>query len=123
MDSRKKAELILEFARSKKAHTPVILDMRKLTDITDYFIITSADSSRRIKAIADGIIEGLSKKDIKVLHIEGNGESGWVLLDCRDSVVHIFQTEKRRFYNLEKLWSDAPRVRVCRKKRARSKKV
>lgn len=83
------------------------MDMRSASGICDYFVITGAESTRKVKAIGDAVREGLSRKGMRVLHAEGERESLWVLLDFGDVVVHIFQNETRRFYNLERLWHDA----------------
>ena len=87
------------------------MDMRAVSNITDYFIICSAPSTRRVQAISEGIEEKLFKRNIKHWHIEGKREALWVLIDYGDIIVHIFYDRMRDFYNLERLWHDAPRER------------
>lgn len=101
------AKKIAELALSKKASQVVIMDLRKLTDITDYFVICSGDSDIQVKAIADAIIDGTEKKGIDVWHKEGISQRQWILLDFVDVVTHIFHKDARKYYGLEKLWSDA----------------
>ena len=107
MTSKALAKKIAGFALSKKAHNIVILDLRKLTAMTDFFVICSADSDTQVRAIAEEIREGSERAGEKVWHNEGYSESTWVLLDFVDVVVHVFHKETRSFYNLEKLWGDA----------------
>lgn len=112
MDSSQKAKLIAKLAQDKKAHDILIMDMRKVFDLTDYFIILSADSSRQIKTIADHILESMKKNGFYVWHTEGYQDSRWVLLDYGDAIVHLFIEEARRFYELERLWRDVPIEKV-----------
>ena len=86
--------------------------MRGISDICDYFLICDGSSTRRVSAIADGISEELVKHDIAPFHVEGKREALWVLLDYRDVIAHIFYGTTRGFYNLERLWGDAPRKQV-----------
>lgn len=103
------SRLIAEAASDKKARDIVIMDMRALTPPTDYFIVCSAASTTQVKAIADSIEDKLVKEhQLTFLHKEGYREGGWVLLDYGDCVAHIFIEEDRQFYNLERLWGDAP---------------
>ena len=94
----------------------VILDMKGVSDVTDFFVIASGTSERQVQAIADGIEELLSKRNVSVWHAEGTPEAQWIVLDYGDAIAHIFLQEKREFYNLERLWSIAPR-RYLEKKR------
>ncbi len=111
MDSEILVNRIGELILAKKGYDVKVLDLQKVTSFTDYFIIASADSDTHVKAIADGIEDVLTDDGIKCLHKEGFTGLNWVLLDYIDVVVHIFLKESRGFYNLEKLWGDAP-VRV-----------
>ena len=88
----------------------VLLDLRKLTSIVDYFVIATGTSRRQIHSMADEIDEAMNSAGDQKLGIEGYGESHWVLLDYGDVVVHLFDEEKRLYYDLENLWGDAPRV-------------
>ncbi|MFA5389757.1 MAG: ribosome silencing factor [Candidatus Omnitrophota bacterium] len=126
MKSREKALLVAELAKQKLAEDIVILDMRKMSNVTDFFVIASASSTKRCQTIAENIETGLSEKQERVSRIEGYREGIWALLDAYDVVAHIFYGESRTFYNLEGLWGDAPRVKLCReskKKKTRSKKT
>ena len=107
LNSREAALGCADAADSKKAADIVILDLRKLTYITDYFVICSGSSTTQISAIADGIGQ---KAGIHPSHIEGQAEASWVLMDYGDVVVHIFDEQTRAHYALEKLWGDAARI-------------
>jgi ribosome-associated protein len=93
---------------NKKGYDVKILDLRNITSFTDFFVICSADSDTQVKAIADEVDIKLGEEGIKCYHKEGYKALNWVLLDYFDVVVHIFRHEARRYYNLEKLWGDAP---------------
>jgi ribosome-associated protein len=101
------ARRIAQFALTKKASDVVILDLRTITPVTDFFIICSADSDTQVKAIADAISAGMEKLGHEAWHNEGYSHLNWVLLDYVDVVAHIFRKEVRAFYNLERLWGDA----------------
>lgn len=107
MTSKALAKKAAQLALTKKALDVVIMDLRKLTAMTDFFVVCSADSNTQVKAIADAVDEGLFQLGENVWHSEGLGEASWVLLDCVNVVIHIFQKQTRSFYNLEKLWGDA----------------
>jgi ribosome-associated protein len=123
--SRQKALLVADLAKAKNAEDVVILDMRRISGVTDFFIIATSSSAIRSRAIADNIKEGLSKAGERVSSIEGYRETDWVLVDAYDVVTHIFSSEARSFYNLESLWAGAKKVKPpCRKKtKKRSKKT
>lgn len=99
------AETIGQLALSKKADQTLIVDVRNLTTITDFFMICSANTEIQVKGIADAISRGTPSKPWR---IEGYGHNRWVLLDYVDVVAHVFKTSEREFYNLERLWADAP---------------
>ena len=101
------AKKIADLSLLKKAEDIIILDLRKLTTITDFFVICSGNSDKQVKAIVDVIIEELEKFGVKPWHKEGYQYLNWVLLDYIDVVVHVFQKETRGFYSLERLWGDA----------------
>jgi len=90
----------------------VILELKKLTVIADYFVICSGESTTQVKAIADNVERQLRELGIKPIGIEGEGHAHWVLIDYGDVVVHVFEDETRRFYELEKFWLDAPRIAI-----------
>ena len=107
VNSAKFAELSTRLALSKKAENIVLMDVRKVTSIADFFVICSGNSDTQIKAIADAVIEGLEKENVKIWHMEGYSHMKWVLLDYVDFVVHVFHKDTRDFYGLERLWGDA----------------
>ncbi len=94
----------------KRAVDPVLLDMRDITLITDYFLICHGTSNVHVRALGDAVLECLKEAGIRPNGVEGRDEGRWVLLDYGDLIVHIFGEEEREFYSLERLWSDAPRV-------------
>jgi ribosome-associated protein len=102
------ARLIVSVASDKKAEDVVLLDVSQQSVITDYFVLCNGTSDRQLKAIADGILEQTRKEaHAKPRLTEGSAESGWVLIDFGDVIVHIFSPQKRRYYDLEGLWRDA----------------
>lgn len=105
------AKKIADLALTKKAHDVLIMDLRKLTSVADYFVVCSADSDVQIKAIVDAVEDGLDKGGIAVWHRE-TGSPNWALLDYVDVVLHVFHKQTRGFYNLEKLWGDAEIARI-----------
>lgn len=107
LQPRTLAKKIAAFALAKKAFDIIIMDLRKITDVTDFFVVCSANSDTQVKAIADAVLYGTEKLGTPVWKSEGLSERQWVLLDYVDVVVHIFHKEIRRYYNLEKLWGDA----------------
>ena len=111
-DSKGKLLLCADAIRTKKAFNLVILEMKGLSSIADYFVICSGKSDRQVQAIAHAIEETLKKEGIYPLGVEGFSEAKWVLLDYNDVVVHIFYEGVREFYDLEGLWNDAPNVEV-----------
>ena len=96
---------ILDLAFEKKAVELVTMDVRGLSSVTDFFIICSGDSEPQVKAITDNIRRGTPQKPH---HLEGYENLNWVLLDYFDIVVHVFGKDERDYFNIEKLWADAP---------------
>ena len=94
----------------KKAADVVLLDIRSQSVIADYFVICTGNNPRQIQAIASSIEEKLSDMNIPAKGFEGAADTGWMLLDCGDVIVHIFGPLEREFYRLERLWSTAPSV-------------
>jgi ribosome-associated protein len=109
-NSKSKSLLCLKAAIEKKALDPVLLELTGIASFTDYFLLCSGKSDRQVKAIAQGIEEALKKNGIQPLGQEGATEGKWILMDYEDVVVHIFTEPVRRFYDLEGLWIDVPRV-------------
>ncbi len=132
IESRQKALIAANAALDKQAEDVTVIDMRALSTVTDFFIVASASTTRQIAAITEWIDHELARCGGSVLHIEGLGQpafakrrttatppglsaSGfdglsWVLMDCGDLVVHVFNPPAREFYQLERLWADAPRL-------------
>jgi ribosome-associated protein len=96
----------------KKAESIVILGVGGLTSLADAFIICSGRSNRQVMAIAEHVKTALKKQDIQALRIEGMQEGHWVLMDYGDVIIHVFYDPVRSFYDLEGLWSDAPRLQT-----------
>lgn len=106
---------VAAIAKSKKAEDVMVLDMQKLGTFCDFFVIMSATSLRHTNALAENIQEDLAKEGIKSLSkVTPADESGWVVLDYGSVVAHIFYRSMREFYSLERLWSDAKKVRIPR---------
>jgi len=103
---------IAHLAAEKKAVDTVVLEIGKVSLIADYFIIAGGNNRVQVQAIADHIMETLKKEGYQLLHKEGYAEGLWVLLDYGLAVVHLFQPEERRFYNLERLWGHAPQATI-----------
>ncbi len=105
--SSKLARDAAALAVSKKAQDVLILDLRGLSAVTDFFVICSGLSDVHVRAIADGIEEGLERDGARKWHVEGYTHRRWILLDYVDVVVHVFHHKTRDFYLLERLWGDA----------------
>ena len=112
MTARTLAKRIADLMISKKAIDVVILDLKKLTSATDFFVICSADSDTQVKAIADSVENGMEALGENIWHKEGYHALRWIVLDYVDVVVHVFHKEERSFYNLDRLWGDAKRTEV-----------
>lgn len=113
LNSLESARLCAEGACGKKAFDILILDLRRLTYIADYFVICSGSNTMQVGAIADGIGQALAQAGIHPSHVEGATEANWVLMDYGDVVVHVFEEQTRTYYSLEKLWGEAPRMPVA----------
>ncbi|MFQ5577480.1 MAG: ribosome silencing factor [Anaerolineae bacterium] len=100
----------MDTAAEKKAANILMLDVKELTTLTDYFVICEGASVRQMNAINDAILEELKGHQVKVYHKEGTPESGWILLDYGHVLAHIFSPERRAYYRLEELWQEAPTV-------------
>jgi ribosome-associated protein len=98
----------VEAADARKAIDLRVLDLHSRCDFTDYFLIASGSNLRQVQAFAAGIEEALSELGVRAHHLEGAQQGRWVLLDYGDFVAHIFDRERRAYYRLEDIWSDAP---------------
>ncbi|MFQ5897665.1 MAG: ribosome silencing factor [Candidatus Methylomirabilia bacterium] len=99
-------------ALEKKAEDLVVLDLKGLSGVADFFLVAGGRSPTQIQTIAEAITLALKARGVRLLHLEGVPESGWLLLDYGDAVMHVFLEETRSFYALERLWGDAPLLSV-----------
>jgi ribosome-associated protein len=121
MDSRKLALLCRELADNKKAEDIVILDVRKLSSVTDYFVIAAGTSEPHLRAIVDEIVDELKEEyDLRPNAIDGTFHAAWVVLDYFDVIVHVMRKDVREKYDLETLWGDAPRVKTRKRTLAKA---
>jgi ribosome-associated protein len=104
--ARRAATLALDL----KAQDIVLLDLKGVTDVTDFFVIASGTSDTHVRAVAEHVMEELKKVGLPVHHAEGLQQGRWALLDYVDFVVHVFHPTLRQFYQLERLWSDAREI-------------
>ena len=102
--------IAVEAAQEKQAGRLELLDLRGVSGITDYFLICDGKSQRQVQAIVEQIDQRLRAVKARPNHIEGDRNAEWVLMDYLDFVIHVFTRDRRDFYGLEKLWSDAPRL-------------
>ena len=109
-DSIALARAIAVTAIDKKAEDLIIMDVRGMAGFTDFFVIMSGRSTRHVQSLAETVDKEVSSKRLSTSNTEGMTEGQWVLLDYNDVVVHIFHDESRKFYDLEGLWHDAPRL-------------
>ena len=98
--------------QDKKAEEVTVLDVRDLTSFTNYFIVCTGESEPQLRTIGRNIEEKMTGTGLRPHHVEGKPENGWILMDYDDFVIHIFSREKRTFYDLERLWGDAPTLRL-----------
>ena len=112
MDSKKLAQLCREYADNRKAENVVILDVRELSSVTDYFVICSGTSEPHLRASSDEIVEKLHDNEkLRPRAVDGTLQTAWLVLDYFDVIVHVMRRDVRERYDLEGLWGDAPRVR------------
>jgi ribosome-associated protein len=102
------AKKIIKLIWQKKAEDITLLNLKKLSSVTDYFVICSAASAIQARVVADAVLEGFKKRHV-VSHIEGYEAGRWILIDCYGVVLHIFHPDVRQYYGLERLWGDAAR--------------
>lgn len=106
MESSELQQHIVEAIDDAKGQNIRVMDVRDISDVTDYMIVASGTSSRHVSSVAHRVNDALRERGIKPLGMEGQGTGEWVLIDFGDVVVHIMRPETRDFYNLEKLWGD-----------------
>ncbi|EEF59857.1 ribosome silencing factor [Pedosphaera parvula] len=119
MDSKKLALLCRELADNRKAENIVIMDVRALSTVTDYFVVASGTSEPHLRAIMDEITERLhTEHNLRPRAVDGTLQTAWVVLDYFDVIVHVMKSDVREKYNLEGLWGDAPKIKPRRKAKA-----
>ncbi len=120
MDSKKLAQLCRDCADNKKAEDIVILDVRKLSSVTDYFVLASGTSEPHLRAILEEITHRMREEHgLRARAVDGTIHAAWVVLDYFDVIVHLMRTDVRTRYDLESLWGDAPRVKPRKISRVR----
>ena len=112
LDSRARTLLCVNASLEKKAKDLVILNVSGISSFADYFILCSGTSDRQVRAISDAIRENVKKAGMLPLGVEGEAGGKWILLDYDDVIIHIFLESVRTFYDLERLWSETPRMAV-----------
>ncbi len=112
LDSRERVILCVNAALEKKAKKLILLNVKEISAFTDYFFICSGASDRQVQSIASAIRENMKKQGILPLGVEGESHGQWILMDYDDVVVHIFYEPVREFYDIERLWSEAPRMEI-----------
>lgn len=106
-------ELVVKAVDDKRAEDILVLDVKEISILSDYFVICHGNSEKQVGAITDEVVEKAHKAGIDVGKVEGKDTGRWVLIDLGDVIVHVFHGEERGFYNLEKLWADAPLVPIA----------
>ena len=128
MNSKKLAQLCREFADNKKAENIAVLDVRKVSSVTDYFVVVSGTSEPHLRAIVAEITDQLREgHDLRPTRVDGHAGGAWVVLDFFDVIVHVMRADVRERYDLESLWGDAAQVKAAKPKktpaRAKAKKT
>ncbi|MCP8616930.1 ribosome silencing factor [Salirhabdus salicampi] len=108
MNSKELIKIAAEACDNKKADNIVVMDMENVSLIADYFLICHGNTERQVEAIAREVKEKAEENEIEVKRMEGLDQSRWILIDLDDVICHIFHKEERSYYNLERLWGDAP---------------
>ena len=126
MNSKKLAQLCSEFADNRKAENIAVLDVRKVSSVTDYFVVASGTSEPHLRAIVSEITDKLRDEyDLRATRVDGHTGGAWVVLDFFDVIVHVMRSDVRERYDLESLWGDAAKVKpakTSKPKKARAKK-
>ncbi len=112
MSSKDILKTAYEAISDKKGENTRIIDISKVSVIADYFIVTNGSNVNQVQAIADSVEEKLLETGVKLKQVEGNNNSGWILMDFGDVIVHVFSKEERFFYDLERIWSDGTNVEI-----------
>lgn len=112
IESEKILEIAVKAADDKRAEDIVGLDVRGISVLADYFVICHGNSDKQVLAIANEVVDKMAEHHVEIKRVEGKDSARWILVDLGDVIVHVFHAEEREFYNLEKLWSDAPLVNL-----------
>ncbi|MDX8045905.1 ribosome silencing factor [Gracilibacillus sp. S3-1-1] len=112
MEDKQLLDLVTKACDDKRAEDIVLLDMQNVSVISDYFLICEGSNERQVQAIAREVKDVAEEADLHVKRMEGFDQARWVLVDLGDVVCHIFHRDERSYYNLEKLWGDAPQLEV-----------
>ena len=121
MDAKKLAQLCRDFADNKKAENIAVLDVRKLSSVTDYFVIATGTSQPHLRAIVEEITGKLrDEHDLRPSRTDGLASGSWVVLDYFDVIVHVMHTETRKHYDLEGLWGDARQLKPAKPRKKKS---
>ncbi|MBI2346803.1 MAG: ribosome silencing factor [Deltaproteobacteria bacterium] len=113
LTAKTRAQKIAQAAAAIKAEGVTILDLRRLASFSDFFVICHGTSDRQVQAIADAVRERMDALGVRALGVEGYDQAHWILLDYGDVVAHVFYPAAREFYQIEKLWGDAPKIAVA----------
>ncbi|AGC90469.1 ribosome silencing factor [Staphylococcus warneri] len=108
MNSDKLLNIAVDAAENKKAEDIISLNMQGISDMTDYFVVCHGNNERQVQSIARAVKEAVHEQDIDVKRMEGYQDARWILIDLANVVVHIFHKDERPYYNIEKLYQDAP---------------
>ncbi|HDC6151137.1 TPA: ribosome silencing factor [Staphylococcus aureus] len=108
MNSQELSAIAVDAIDNKKGEDTISLEMKGISDMTDYFVVTHGNNERQVQAIARAVKEVANEQNIEVKRMEGYNEARWILIDLADVVVHVFHKDERNYYNIEKLYQDAP---------------
>ncbi|HAR4376265.1 TPA: ribosome silencing factor [Staphylococcus aureus] len=108
MNSQELLAIAVDAIDNKKGEDTISLEMKGISDMTDYFVVTHGNNERQVQAIARAVKEVANEQNIEVKRVEGYNEARWILIDLADVVVHVFHKDERNYYNIEKLYQDAP---------------
>ncbi|HFD6445985.1 TPA: ribosome silencing factor [Staphylococcus aureus] len=108
MNSQELLAIAVDAIDNKKGEDTISLEMKGISDMTDYFVVTHGNNERQVQAIARAVKEVANEQNIEVKRMEGYNEARWILIELADVVVHVFHKDERNYYNIEKLYQDAP---------------
>lgn len=111
-DSLEKVKIAVKESENLKAEDILILDVKKVTTVADYFVILTGETRRQLRAIANRIVKAARDAKYRIHHVEGYEQGHWILIDLNNVIVHVFDRPTREYYELERLWSDAPSVQL-----------